>query len=73
MPPEITSLANIGAVGAILAWFLWQTNPRLDRIEKAIDRQTRAILLTLVSRPEIQGAVREQARLLLKEAGLNAE
>lgn len=67
MPLDLTPLANVGAVGAILAWFLLQTNPRLERIERALDALSKAILLDIVSRENVSPPVKEQAQSMLNE------
>jgi hypothetical protein len=66
VPIDLTPLANVGAVGLILAWYLLQNAPRLDRIERAIDVLSKAILLDLVSRDSTSPMVRTQAESLLR-------
>lgn len=63
---ELTPLFQLGAVGAVLAWFLLQTNPRLERVERAIDLLSKAILLDLIGRPETQPNVRAQAEEMVR-------
>lgn len=74
----LASLLNVGAVGGVLGWFLWQTNPRLIRVEEAIiavsreqtaasDRQTRAMLILAMSLPMAPQAARDSARDQLAE------
>ena len=65
--PEWGAFANLGAFGAIVAWMLLRAEPRLERIERALEQLTRAQMLTLISRPEVEAAVKEQARQLLEE------
>jgi hypothetical protein len=60
-------LLNLGAIGAVLAWFLVNLGPRLERIERAIDRLTRAQMLTLLSRPDVPEPVKRLAGDLVKE------
>lgn len=58
-------LLNLGGVGVVLAWMLWRTDRRLERLERAIDRLTRAQLLFLLAvGPAGAGA---EARALLEE------
>lgn len=65
--PGIEPLLNLGAIGAVLAWFLVNLSPRLDRIERAIDRLTRAQMLTLLSRPDVPEGVKTLANDLVHE------
>lgn len=76
----LSPLINVGAIGAVLWWFLTQTNPRLEalqkemqamgsRIEGALDRLTRAQMLTLLNQPETPDALKREAREVLKEVG----
>ena len=67
IPIDLTPLANVGAVGIILAWHMIRIVPRLDRIERAIDRQTRAHMLDILSRPGVSEPVRRQAQALNRE------
>lgn len=67
IPIDLTPLANVGAVGIILAWHMIRIVPRLDRIERAIDRQTRAHMLDLISRPDTSEGVRRQAQSINRE------
>lgn len=41
-------LLNVGAVGAVLLWFMLRAEPRLRGIESAIDRSTRGNLILLL-------------------------
>lgn len=66
MPVDLTPVLQLGAVGAVLAWFLLQTNPRLERMERAIDLLSKAILLDLIGRPETQPNVRAQAEEMVR-------
>ena len=68
---DIASLANLGAAGIVLAWFMASTDPRLKRIERAIDRLTRAQMLTLISRSDVDVPIKKQAHAILKEMDAN--
>jgi hypothetical protein len=61
----VQPLINVGAVGGVLAWVLWRTDRRLERLERAIDRLTRAQTLALVAHES--SGVRQQAQALLAE------
>lgn len=67
MPIDLTPLLQLGAVGAILAFFLIQTNPRLERVERALDFLSRTMLLDIVSRENIAEVNRRQAQSMLKQ------
>jgi hypothetical protein len=62
VPLDLTPLANVGAVGVVLAWFMLVTIPRLERIERAVDILSKAILLDQVSRPGVSPVVKAQAQ-----------
>ena len=68
-----TPLINIGAIGCVLAWFLFRSEPRMARVERAIDRGTRGNLLAAVAMSDmaegrtISPAMRAQAKELIKE------
>ena len=62
-------LLNLGAVGAVLAWFLLKAEPRMRAMEDAIDRLVRAQMLDILSRPEVAPAIKDQAQRLLTETG----
>ena len=67
--PNVTlaPLLNFGALGIVVGWFMLVTTGRLDRIERAIDRMTRAMALDVIARPQVAESVREQAQQLLRE------
>ena len=58
---DLAPLLNVGAVGAILVYHLIMIVPRLDRIERAIDRATRAHMIDVMSRSDTPEIVRIQA------------
>ena len=64
---QFPQLANLGAFGAIVGWMLWRAEPRLERIERALERLTRAQMLSLLSRPDIDDRIKDQAREVLDE------
>lgn len=68
MPPvDFTGLLNFGAIGFVLAWMLWRSDARLNQIERALDRLTRAQMLTLIERPDVDDHVKRQATAILRE------
>lgn len=67
MPVDLTPLFQLGAVGAILAFFLVQTNPRLERVERALDFLSRTMLLDIVSRENIPEINKRQAASMLRQ------
>ena len=64
---DLTGLLNFGAIGCVLAWMLWRSDSRQERIERALDRLTRGQMLTLISRPDVDDHVKQQARAILRE------
>jgi hypothetical protein len=66
VPPELAPLANLGAVGLILGYVLWQISPRLERIERAIDLNSRALLLDIVSRSDTSDVMKAQAQSMIR-------
>jgi hypothetical protein len=61
------ALAPAGVAGVVLGWFMLRSDGRMDRVERALDRLTRAQMLTLLSRPEVEETVKVQARAVLNE------
>lgn len=51
----------------MLAWFLLQMNPRLERVERAIDLLSRTILLDIVSRGDADSVVKGQAESMVRQ------
>jgi hypothetical protein len=66
-------LINLGAVGAVLAWFLFRSESRMERLESAVDRMTRAMMLELASRPDVSPAIKRQAAEIVEEIDLKRE
>jgi hypothetical protein len=64
---DLAPLANIGAVGLILGYVLWQISPRLERIERAIDMNSRSLLLDIVSRTDVSDVMKDQARAMIRQ------
>ncbi len=60
-------LINLGAIGCVLAWFLIRAEPRMSRIERAIDRSSRAVLIAALAMSEASPGVRDQAKELIRE------
>jgi hypothetical protein len=60
-------LLNLGAIGAVLAWFLINLNPRMERLERAINRLTRAQMLSVMSRRDTPKEVKQLASDLVRE------
>lgn len=62
-----TALLQAGVAGVVLAWFMLRAERRIDRVESALDRLTRAQMLTLIARADVEEMVKEQARAVLAE------
>jgi hypothetical protein len=69
-----TALLQTGAVGAVLAWFMLRQEKQngdivksMQAVERAIDRQTRALMLERISRPDTPDSVKRLAQDLANE------
>lgn len=60
-------LLNAGVAGGMLLWFMSRAENRLERAERALDRLTRAQMLTLIARPDVEEPIKQHARLILSE------
>lgn len=68
MPADsLAGLLNFGAIGSVLAWMLWRSDARQEKIERALDRLTRAQMLTLLARTDVDDHIKVQAKSLLRE------
>lgn len=64
-------LVNLGAVGIVLGWFMFRSEPRLKAIEKATDRQTRAMLLLTLSIPNVSESTKQLSEEIINEIRSN--
>jgi hypothetical protein len=64
---ELAQIVNVFGVAGVLAWFLWQIGPRLERVERAIDKLTRAQLLTVLGLPNSPEHVKKTVQRELDE------
>lgn len=74
MGPLAQTLFGTGAVGAVLVWFMFRNEAQMkslgeamDRQRAAQDRQTRAVLLFMISSPGFPVATMEQAKAIVTE------
>lgn len=74
MAPLAQTLFGTGAVGAVLVWFMFRNEAQnkllweaMDRQRGAQDRQTRAVLLLLISNPHLAPTTLAQANEIVKE------
>ena len=58
-------LINLGAVGAVLAWFIFRAENSFARMERAINRLARAV--TLMAIAANHGAAKREADAILGE------
>jgi hypothetical protein len=65
--PDLGSLFQMGAVGAIVAFLLLKTEPRLKGIEAAQDRTNRTVLLAILAIEQLSTALKSEATKLLEE------
>ena len=63
----VTALVQAGVLGPIVGWLMLRTDRRLERLEAAINRMTRAYALSLFLRPDLTAPVRKEARSLIQE------
>lgn len=62
----LMDLLQFGAGGFVLLWFMFRCEPRLRAIERAIEKLTRAVLLSVISSASNPIKV-EEARKILRE------
>jgi hypothetical protein len=72
-PTDLGALLRYGVVGAVLVYVLVRIEPRLDRMERALNALTRAQALTLLSRRDVPEPTKEQARQVLRDTGVREE
>lgn len=60
-------LANVGVPGAMLIWFATRMETRIKSIESGSNRQTRAMLLLVISLRSANDETKTQARAILRE------
>jgi len=60
-------LVNLGVAGYMLYWFSTRMEQRLGQMERSIDRQARAQLLTLAASPEATTPLRVEAQRMIAE------
>ena len=68
VPPEFAPLANLGAIGLVLGWFMLRSEPRQRKLEEAMDRQTRMNGYVLIALESLSAPVKKQIDVVIKEA-----
>lgn len=63
--PVVAALAGI--IGTVLAWFMGRAERRLDRVDIALSRFSKVLLLEIVSRAGVSPAVAKEAGTLITE------
>lgn len=63
----IQALVQAGVAGVVLGWFMLRSESRMERLERSINQLTRAQMLMLLSRPDVDEGIKRQARDLLTE------
>lgn len=61
------ALANLGAVGLILKWFMGRVETLMQENTRALNRMTRTQLLAMINSPVTHEPIKEQAKEVLKE------
>lgn len=69
LDPLMGSLVNFGALGIMVLWFMFRTEKKLERIEKALQTLSRAELISVLGRPGVEPSVKHEARKALREMG----
>lgn len=74
MGPDIAPFASMGLPGLIVGWLLWHFVPRLVALERemqkvrvAVDRMTKANMLTLIERDDTSEHLKLHARSVIAE------
>ncbi len=67
LTPLVQTLANQGAMGAILVWFLLRLESHLRWQREATDRQSKAVLLLIVSNSDGNPVLKQQANDIISE------
>ncbi len=68
MPPEMMApLVNVGAVGAIVLWFMLRTEGILKDLVGGFDRLSRTINLFLLAQEAVPEYFKKRAQDLLEE------
>lgn len=60
-------ILQTGAIGAVLAWFLYKLEPRLRAVEQSNEGLKRAMLLLTLSLPTATPAAKREAQRMLDE------
>lgn len=63
----MSPLANFGAVGIVLLWFMFRSESRMNDIKDAMENLAKSQLLSVVANQEASVVVREQAEKMLKD------
>lgn len=64
-PDWVSPIIQFGIGGGVLVWFMFRSEPRMKKIEEAIDRLARAVLINAITYGnDVQ---KEQANLIIKE------
>lgn len=61
------ALLNVGAIGVVLAWFMWRFEGRMAGVERELHRVSLALLLDIASRPGAALSVTREAETLLSD------
>lgn len=60
-------LVDVGAVGCLLAWFIFQATPLMKSLTAAIDRNTRGSMLAVIAMRGVQKNIKDQAEGVIRE------
>jgi hypothetical protein len=67
LPAEIAPLANLGAIGCVLLWFMLRSEPRMQKQTEALDRLTKMNGYVIIALESSIPAVKKQVQSLIEE------
>ena len=77
MEPTAVVVALIGllgtVLGSVLAWMMGRIDRRIDRVDRSLERFSKAMLLEVVSRPGVALSVTREADALLADMARERE
>lgn len=67
VPAELAPIANLGAMGCVLLWFMLRSEPRMQRHTEAIDRLTKMNGYVVIALETVHPAVKKQVQAIIDE------
>lgn len=70
----VALIGLLGTVlGSVLAWMMGRIDRRIDRVDRSLERFSKAMLLEIVSRPGVALSVTREADALLADMARDRE